>query len=55
MPWMDINQERHHAFAGDEGMVTMNAEIDKALVNPVWQEGRAPAPWEDTAEAALPV
>ena len=46
MPWMDINQERHHAFAGYEGMVTMVAEIDKALFNPVWQQVRAPAPWE---------
>ncbi|WP_157271473.1 nitrogenase iron-molybdenum cofactor biosynthesis protein NifE [Azohydromonas aeria] len=54
MPWMDINQERHHAFAGYEGMVTMIGEIDKALFNPVWQQVRAPAPWEDTAEAALP-
>lgn len=55
MPWMDINQERHYAFAGYEGMVTMINEIDKALFNPVWQQVRAPAPWEDTAEAALPV
>ena len=46
MPWMDINQERHHAFAGYEGMVTMVAEIDKALFNPVWQQVRAPAPWD---------
>jgi nitrogenase molybdenum-cofactor synthesis protein NifE len=46
MPWMDINQERHHAFAGYEGMVTMIAEIDKALFNPVWQQVRTPAPWE---------
>lgn len=46
MPWMDINQERHHAFAGYEGMVTMIAEIDKALFNPVWAQVRAPAPWE---------
>lgn len=46
MPWMDINQERHHAFAGYEGMVTMVAEIDKALFNPVWEQVRAPAPWE---------
>lgn len=46
MPWMDINQERHHAFAGYEGMVTMIAEIDKALFNPMWQQVRAPAPWE---------
>ena len=46
MPWMDINQERHHAFAGYEGMVTMVAEIDKALSNPMWREVRTPAPWE---------
>lgn len=46
MPWMDINQESHHAFAGYEGMVTMIAEIDKALFNPMWQQVRAPAPWE---------
>ena len=46
MPWMDINQERHHAFAGYEGMITMIAEIDKALFNPMWQQVRAPAPWE---------
>jgi nitrogenase molybdenum-cofactor synthesis protein NifE len=46
MPWMDINQERHHAFAGYEGMVTMIAEIDKALFNPVWAQVRCPAPWE---------
>lgn len=46
MPWMDINQERHHAFAGYEGMVTMVEEIYKALANPVWAQVRAPAPWE---------
>ena len=52
MPWMDINQERHHAFAGYEGMVTMVAEIDKAIFNPVWQQVRTPAPWE-TRDALL--
>jgi nitrogenase molybdenum-cofactor synthesis protein NifE len=46
MPWIDINQERHHAYAGYEGMVTMVAEIEKALFNPVWQQVRTPAPWE---------
>jgi nitrogenase molybdenum-cofactor synthesis protein NifE len=46
MPWMDINQERHHAYAGYEGMVTMIAEIDKAIFNPVWQQVRTPAPWD---------
>jgi len=47
MPWMDINQERHHAFAGYEGMVTMIAELDKALFNPMWEQVRAPAPWDE--------
>jgi nitrogenase molybdenum-cofactor synthesis protein NifE len=23
MPWLDINQERHHAYAGYEGMVVL--------------------------------
>ncbi len=46
MPWVDINQERHHAYAGYDGMIHLVAEIDKALFNPVWQEVRRKAPWE---------
>ena len=46
MPWLDINQERHHAYAGYEGMVKLVEEIDKALYNPVWEQVRKPAPWE---------
>jgi nitrogenase molybdenum-cofactor synthesis protein NifE len=49
MPWLDINQERHYAYAGYEGMVALVAEIDKTLFNPVWQAVRTPAPW-DTQE-----
>ena len=48
MPWMDINQERHHAFAGYEGMVTLVKEIDKTLHNPVWAQVRKAAPWDGT-------
>ncbi len=55
MPWMDINQERHQAFAGYEGMVTMVAEIDKALFNPVWQQVRTPAPWDVADPLLTPV
>jgi nitrogenase molybdenum-cofactor synthesis protein NifE len=55
MPWMDINQERHHAFAGYEGMVTMIEEIDKALFNPVWEQVRAAAPWEECGVDGLAV
>jgi nitrogenase molybdenum-cofactor synthesis protein NifE len=42
MPWLDINQERHHAYAGYDGMVKLVEEIDKALYNPIghnWQAG----------------
>ncbi len=59
MPWLDINQERHHAYAGYDGMVMLVREIDKALYNPIWEQVRKPAPWETPAEpvfirAALP-
>ena len=46
MPWLDINQERHHAYAGYSGMVTLVREIDKALYNPMWEQVRRPAPWD---------
>jgi nitrogenase molybdenum-cofactor synthesis protein NifE len=50
MPWLDINQERHHAYMGYVGMVKLVEEIDKALYNPVWQQVRRPAPWENPAD-----
>jgi nitrogenase molybdenum-cofactor synthesis protein NifE len=49
MPWLDINQERHHAYAGYEGMVALVREIEKALSNPIWEQIRKPAPWENAA------
>jgi len=49
MPWLDINQERHHAYAGYEGMVALVREIDKALSNPIWDQIRRPAPWDVAA------
>jgi nitrogenase molybdenum-cofactor synthesis protein NifE len=45
MPWLDINQERHYAYAGYEGMVDLVREIDKSLANPVWAQARTPVPW----------
>ena len=44
MPWLDINQERHHAYMGYVGMVKLVEEIDKALYNPMWEQVRKPAP-----------
>jgi nitrogenase molybdenum-cofactor synthesis protein NifE len=46
MPWLDINQERHHAYAGYVGMVELVKRIDQALYHPVWNQVRLPAPWE---------
>ncbi|WP_228059607.1 nitrogenase component 1 [Plectonema radiosum] len=46
IPFLDINQERHHAYAGYEGMVNMARELDEALYSPVWQQVRQPAPWD---------
>ncbi|HOE42486.1 MAG TPA: nitrogenase iron-molybdenum cofactor biosynthesis protein NifE, partial [Rhodoferax sp.] len=57
MPWLDINQERHHPYGGYEGMVELVREIDRAIYNPVWQQVRIPAPWGDDGEtlgAVLP-
>ena len=48
MPWVEVNQERHYAFAGYNGIVNLVEEIDKALSNPIWSQVRAPAPWEYT-------
>jgi nitrogenase molybdenum-cofactor synthesis protein NifE len=50
MPWLDINQERHHAYAGYVGMVELVKRIDQALFHPVWAQVRKPAPWETSAE-----
>jgi nitrogenase molybdenum-cofactor synthesis protein NifE len=50
MPWLDINQERSHAYMGYVGMAKLMEEIDKALFNPVWEQLRRPAPWDDAAK-----
>ncbi|MGY8666968.1 nitrogenase iron-molybdenum cofactor biosynthesis protein NifE [Bradyrhizobium sp. UFLA05-109] len=46
-PWLDINQERCHAYMGYLGIVKLMEEIDKALYNPIWDQLRKPAPWAD--------
>ncbi|WP_427162135.1 nitrogenase iron-molybdenum cofactor biosynthesis protein NifE [Aliinostoc sp. HNIBRCY26] len=46
IPFLDINHERHHAYAGYAGMVEMAREFYEALYSPVWEQVRQPAPWE---------
>lgn len=58
VPWVDINQERHEAYAAYEGMVALVAALDRAINNPMWTDLRGPAPWDaawTTANATLPV
>jgi len=46
IPFLDINQERHHPYAGYLGMVEMAKELDEALYSPIWGQVRSAAPWE---------
>jgi len=46
VPWVDVNQEKHEAYAGYSGMVDLVRAIDLALNNPMWADLRAPAPWD---------
>lgn len=50
MPWVDVNQEKHEPYAGYMGMVDMVQAIDRAMNNPMWNDLRSPAPWEDGAD-----
>ncbi|MDF0535860.1 nitrogenase iron-molybdenum cofactor biosynthesis protein NifE [Shewanella yunxiaonensis] len=51
LPFLDINQERHHAYAGYEGMITLAAELVRTLNSPIWGAVRSHAPWEQNAGA----
>ncbi len=46
IPFLDINQERHHSYSGYAGMVAMARELEEALYSPIWAQVREPAPWE---------
>lgn len=46
MPWLDINQERHHPYAGYDGMVELVRQIDIAVHNPIWAEVNAASPFD---------
>ncbi|MBR8828446.1 MAG: nitrogenase iron-molybdenum cofactor biosynthesis protein NifE [Gomphosphaeria aponina SAG 52.96 = DSM 107014] len=46
IPFLDINQERHHPYAGYVGLVEMAKELDEALYSPIWEQVRSAAPWE---------
>jgi nitrogenase molybdenum-cofactor synthesis protein NifE len=45
MPFVEVNQEREHAFAGFNGMVTLAQQLCLTLNSPIWAQARTPAPW----------
>jgi nitrogenase molybdenum-cofactor synthesis protein NifE len=53
-PWVDVNQERNHPYAGYEGAVELVRRIHLALSNPVFAATRVPAPWDDEGRLTLP-
>ncbi len=46
IPFLDINQEREHVFAGYKGMVELARQICLTLESPVWSQARSRAPWQ---------
>lgn len=46
IPFLDINQERHHPYAGYVGLVEMARELEEAIYSPIWAQVRQSAPWE---------
>ncbi len=46
LPFLDINQERHHTYTGYEGMGELAQELVHALTNPVFTQVRRPEPWK---------
>jgi nitrogenase molybdenum-cofactor synthesis protein NifE len=51
IPFLDINQERHHPYAGYVGTIELARELEEALYSPVWAQVRKPAPWDDRSSS----
>lgn len=46
IPFIDINQERHKAYAGYEGLLRLAKELTYSLSNPIWKLAASAAPWD---------
>jgi len=46
VPFLDINQEREFGYAGYDGMLELVRQLALTMESPVWQQVRAPAPWD---------
>ncbi|MBF0295118.1 MAG: nitrogenase iron-molybdenum cofactor biosynthesis protein NifE [Magnetococcales bacterium] len=45
LPFLDINQEREHAYAGYAGLPELARQLDITMHSPIWERVRRPAPW----------
>ncbi|MBF0181227.1 MAG: nitrogenase iron-molybdenum cofactor biosynthesis protein NifE [Magnetococcales bacterium] len=48
LPFLDINQEREHAYAGYEGMLELARQLVITMASPIWERVRRAPPGEDT-------
>lgn len=49
LPFLDINQEREHAYAGYKGMVQLAKELCRTINSPIWPRVNSLPPWESVA------
>jgi nitrogenase molybdenum-cofactor synthesis protein NifE len=45
-PFVDVNQERIHGYAGYTGMVELAKQLTWTMQSPVWEIAKRKAPWE---------
>lgn len=49
IPFLDINQERHTAYAGYVGLKQLAKDLVHSLQHPIWELSSLKAPWEGEA------
>ncbi len=46
IPFLDINQELYHSYAGYAGILQVTQQLYASLYSPVWEQVRKTGPWE---------
>ncbi|MBF0098065.1 MAG: nitrogenase iron-molybdenum cofactor biosynthesis protein NifE [Magnetococcales bacterium] len=55
LPFLDINQEREHPYAGYRGMITLAKQLVQTLESPIWERVVKDPPWVDGQDHVLNV
>ncbi|MEO5349946.1 MAG: nitrogenase iron-molybdenum cofactor biosynthesis protein NifE [Magnetococcus sp. YQC-3] len=48
LPFLDINQEREHAYAGYAGLPELARQLEITMNSPIWERVRRPVSWMTT-------